>query len=79
MAVLDHLVLATADLATTAAAVAAATGVTPSAAVSHVGVGTANMLLALGDGAYLEVIGPDPTQDGVDAPRPFGVDALRRR
>jgi len=76
MAALDHLVLATPDLAATSAAVAAAVGVTPSAGGRHVGVGTANALLSFGDGSYLEIIGPDPAQADVAAPRPFGIDAL---
>jgi hypothetical protein len=76
MAVLDHLVLATPDLAATSAAVAAAVGVTPSTGGRHVGVGTANTLLSFGDGSYLEIIGPDPAQADVTAPRPFDIDAL---
>ena len=32
--------------------------------------------LALGRGAYLEVIGPDPDQPDPAGPRPFGVDEL---
>ena len=76
MAVLDHLVLATTDLAGTTAAVGAAVGITPSPGGRHVGLGTANTLLSFGDGSYLEVIGPDPTQGAVDAARPFGIDGL---
>ena len=76
MAVVDHLVLATNDLAGTTAAVAEAIGVTPSQGGRHVGVGTANTLLSFGDGSYLEVIGPDPTQGEVATARPFGIDGL---
>ncbi|MFT3854567.1 MAG: VOC family protein [Ilumatobacteraceae bacterium] len=73
---LDHLVLATTDLAGTTAAIGEAIGITPSQGGRHVGVGTANTLLSFGDGSYLEVIGPDPTQGDVTAARPFGIDGL---
>ena len=73
---LDHLVLATTDLAGTTAAVAASIGVRPGEGGRHVGVGTANTLLSFGDGSYLEVIGPDPDQPDVSAARPFGIDSL---
>lgn len=73
---LDHLVLATTDLAGTTTAVGEAIGITPSQGGRHVGVGTANTLLSFGDGSYLEVIGPDPTQGDVAVARPFGIDGL---
>lgn len=76
--VLDHLVLATPDLVATTASVAARTGVTPVAGGRHLGVGTANTLLGLGGGAYLEIIGPDPQAEPGHAPRPFRIDALDR-
>jgi hypothetical protein len=74
--VLDHLVLATPDLLTTTEVVAARTGVTPVAGGRHLGIGTANTLLGLGDGAYLEIIGPDPRAEPGHAPRPFRIDEL---
>jgi hypothetical protein len=76
VAVIDHLVLATTDLGGTSAAVGTTVGVTPSQGGRHIGVGTANTLLSFGDGSYLEVIGPDPTQDPVETARPFGIDDL---
>ncbi|MEO6125366.1 MAG: VOC family protein [Ilumatobacteraceae bacterium] len=75
-AALDHLVLATPDLARTAAWVAEHTGVWPSAGGQHVGLGTRNMLCSLSSTSYLEIVGPDPDQLDITPARPFGVDDL---
>lgn len=75
-ATLDHLVLATPDLAATAQEFAARTGVTPAPGGSHTGWGTANVLVGLGGGTYLEIVGPDLDQPVPEAPRPFGIDDL---
>lgn len=73
---LDHLVLATPDLAATTAWFAAQTGVEPTPGGQHVGLGTRNMLVALSESAYLEIVGPDLDQDEPAGARPFGVDDL---
>ena len=75
-AALDHLVLATPDLAATTAWVSEQTGVVASAGGRHIGRGTRNMLCSLGRSSYLEIIGPDPEQTDVDGGRPFGIDTL---
>lgn len=76
MSTLDHLVLATPDLAGTVAEVARLTGTRPVPGGAHPGYGTRNFLLGLGDGAYLEIVGPDPEQAEPKGPRPFGIDGL---
>ncbi len=68
--------LATPDLLATTKVVAARTGVVPVAGGRHLGIGTANTLLGLGGGAYLEIIGPDPQAAAGHAPRPFLIDEL---
>jgi hypothetical protein len=75
-AVLDHLVLAAPDLGEAVAWFARLTGVEPVPGGSHVGLGTANHLVDLGGGGYLEIIGPDPDRGDPEQPRPFGIDGL---
>ncbi len=75
---IDHLVYASNDLPSASAAVADLFGIAPTPGGHHVGVGTYNELLGLGDSSYLEVIGPDPEQPAPDGPRPFGIDTLAR-
>lgn len=72
---LDHLVLATPDVAATAAWLAERTGVIASEGGPHVGRGTHNQLCSFGD-TYLEIIGPDPDQPEPAEPRSFGIDTL---
>jgi hypothetical protein len=75
-ALLDHLVLATPDLAATVADFTRRTGVTPAPGGVHVGLGTRNHLVSLGGTSYLEIIGPDPEQSAPGRPRPFEVDGV---
>ncbi|GHG89189.1 VOC family protein [Streptomyces lanatus] len=75
-ALLDHLVLATPDLAATVADFTRRTGVSPAPGGVHVGLGTRNHLVSLGGASYLEIIGPDPEQSEPGRPRPFDVDGL---
>jgi hypothetical protein len=75
---IDHLAYAATDLEAAVADIAGRFGVTPAPGGRHVGVGTRNYLLSLADGAYLELIGPDPDQAvPVGATLPFGIHELR--
>jgi catechol 2,3-dioxygenase-like lactoylglutathione lyase family enzyme len=73
---LDHLVYATPDVATTTDSIELKLGVRPVAGGRHAAWGTHNTLVALGEGSYLEIIGPDPEAEPPAGPRPFGLDRL---
>jgi len=73
---IDHLVYATPDLATTVGLLTDRLGTAPTPGGAHPGRGTRNALVGLGDGAYLEIIGPDLEQPAPLSARPFGIDTL---
>lgn len=78
LAVIDHLVYATNDLEASVAELSAWLGVAPVPGGRHIGMGTRNELLGLGNGSYLEIIGPDVEQAAPGQARPFGLDDLDR-
>jgi hypothetical protein len=74
---MDHIVYAVPRRLMQAVAwFAGLTGVQPVPGGSHHGRGTANFLVGLGAGAYLEIIGPDPHQPQPPGGRWFGIDRL---
>lgn len=73
---LDHLVFATPDVNETVAFFFDELGVRASAGGKHLGWGTHNALASLGDGRYLEIVGPDPDQPDPEQARPFAIDDL---
>jgi hypothetical protein len=75
---IDHLVYATNDLEASARDFGERLGKAPAPGGQHVGRGTRNYLLSLGDSLYLELIGPDREQPDFSGVRSMGLDALER-
>ena len=71
---LDHLVVAAHTLDQGVAHITNLLGVAPSGGGRHVGMGTWNKVLHLGDATYLEVIAIDPSSPHPDRPRWLGLD-----
>ncbi len=76
MAVLDHLIYAVPDLDAAVEEIARSLGVRPAGGGRHEGWGTHNAVLGLGDGAYVELLAPDPSQPTPPRPRLAGLDDL---
>jgi len=72
----DHIILATPDVDDTGDRLTTTLGVRAVAGGKHPDWGTRNALIALGDQVYLEIVGPDLEAPALEAPRPFGLDAL---
>jgi Glyoxalase-like domain len=76
LALVDHLVYATADLDRGIAEVERVLGVRASPGGQHPIWGTRNALVGLGSSSYLEIIAPDPDHSSPSEGRPFGLEAL---
>jgi hypothetical protein len=78
---LDHIVVAADTLDQGSQYLESLLGIPLEPGGQHLGWGTHNRLLRLGERVYLEVIAVDPTQPDPELPRPFGLDSpsLRQR
>lgn len=74
----DHLIWACRDLEAGIADIETRLGVRAATGGRHPGRGTHNALLGLGEGMYLEILAPDPSQPAPAKPRWLGVDAAAR-
>ncbi len=76
--VIDHLIYATKDVDETVHDLARRLGVEAAAGGRHLGYGTRNAALSLGEGSYLEIIGPDAGQPMPVSGYWYGIDNIER-
>lgn len=72
---IDHIIFADPDLARGIATFSSRYGIVPSEGGRHLGFGTRNALVGLGEGAYLEIMSVDPEQDVPAGERFFALEA----
>src|SRR5438046_3045467 len=72
----DHLVYGAPDLESGIRVIENLLGIRLAIGGKHLGVGTHNALASLGDGAYLEVLAPDPDQPKPSGALPYNLDSL---
>lgn len=72
VAAVDHIIYGASSLDAGIDAIEALLGVRAKYGGKHVGLGTHNAILEIGDRQYLEIIAPDPSQP-MKTPRAFGV------
>lgn len=73
----DHIIYAVPDLEAAIEAIERRLWVRAVLGGKHPGAGTHNALLSLGEGAYLEILAPDPEQDTVAGPLRRALDFSR--
>ncbi len=78
MTTLDHLVYGVASLEAGADSLAGSFGIRATAGGKHLGRGTHNALISLGNVWYLKLIAPDPEQELPALGLPFGLERLRK-
>lgn len=78
MRTLDHLVYAVPDLHAALDWFEEHAGLRPAIGGRHLHQGTHNAVVNLGQGAYLEIVAPDPENTSVPPPRWMGVDLITK-
>jgi hypothetical protein len=74
----DHLVYCAPELTVGISYIEGLFGITVQMGGQHPAFGTANAVVALGNGRYLEIVGPDPDRSDASVPTLFQLDLIDR-